>query len=129
MDDPLRDLAVAEFDVDRVTWIDLEADVLDGNEVYVTTLKELGRISVGAFEPAEVTETWSSETGPIEVAFDIDGIQHELEPAYLEDWIDPGILTGINMIIADSGRRFELYRAFDQTAFMLALTDEGATVA
>ena len=66
---------------------------------------------------------WAAEDGPVTVAFDLAGAHHELQPAYLEDWIDPGILVGINALIADSGRRFELYRAFDQTAVVLALTD------
>jgi hypothetical protein len=123
VDDPLRDLAVAEQDASRVLWIDLEADVFGGNEVYITTLEQLEAIAVEAFEPAGVTETWAAEEGPITVAFDLDGAHHELHPAYLEDWIDPGILIGINALIGDSGRRFELYRAFDQTALVLALTD------
>ena len=51
------------------------------------------------------------------------GTTRTLTPAYLEDWIDPGILVPINESIADSGRRFELYKAFDQTAFVITLTD------
>jgi hypothetical protein len=123
VDDPLRDVAVAEQDASRVLWIDLEADVVGGNEVYVAILEQLEAIALGAFEPTGVTETWAAEEGPITVAFDLGGSHHELRPAYLEDWIDPGILVGINARIEGSGRRFELYRAFDQTALMLALTD------
>lgn len=122
-DDPLRDLAVAEQDAARVLWIDLEADVFAGGDVYVATLDQLAGISVDAFAPTDVTETWDGGTGPITVAFELAGAHHELHPAYLEDWIDPGILADINARIADSGRRFELYRAFDQTAFIVALTD------
>ena len=121
--DPLRDLAIAEQDAARVLWIDLEADVAGGNEVYVATLEQLEAIGVGAFEPVGVSETWAAEDGPITVAFDLDGGHHELHPAYYEDWIDPGILVGIDALIAESGRRFELVRAFDQTAVILALTD------
>lgn len=57
------------------------------------------------------------------VTFMLDGTPHAVTATYLEDWIDPGILAGINEAIADSGRRFELYRAFDQTAYVMALTD------
>lgn len=118
------DLAVAEQDHARVWWRDLEADVVDGNDVYVQTLAEWGEISVGAFEPTEITEDWDGAEGPVFVEFDHRGTRHFLAPAYLEDWIDPGILVGINGLIAGSGRRFELYKSFDQTAFLMALTDD-----
>ena len=122
-DDPLRDLAVAEQDLDRVLWMDLEADVVAENEVYVTVLADLGSISVGAFAPSDVVETWAGEAGPISVAFEMGGARHEIRPGYLEDWVDPMILVPINELIADTGRRFESYKAFDQTAFVMALTD------
>jgi hypothetical protein len=79
------------------------------------SIEQLEGIGAGAFEPAGVSETWAAEEGPITVAFDLGGAHHELQPAYLEDWIDPGILVGVNALIAESGRRFELYRAFDQS--------------
>ena len=118
------DLAVAEQDQTRVWWRDLEADVSDGNEVYAQTLADWGEISVGAFEPMDITETWDRAEGPVIVEFDHDGTRHFVAPTYLEDWIDPGILVGINQLITGSSRRYELYRAFDQTAFVMALTDD-----
>ncbi len=120
----LLDLVVAEQDHARVWWRDLEADVVDGNDVYAETLAEWGEISVGAFEPTSITETWDGAEGPVIVEFDQNGARRFLAPAYLEDWIDPGILVGINDLIAGSGRRFELYKSFDQTAFLMALTDD-----
>jgi hypothetical protein len=127
VDDPFRDLAVAEQDAARVLWIDLEADVTEDNQIYVATLDQLEAISAGAFAPVGATESWDSGTGPVTVSFDLDGARHQLQPAYLEDWIDPGILVGVNALIGDGGRRFELYRAFDQTAMVLALTDAERT--
>lgn len=123
-DDPFVDLLVAEQDAARVWWRDLEADVSEANNVYVDALRGWADISVGAFSPEGVVETWAGEEGPIEVTFEVDGATHTLTPAYIEDWIDPGILVPINELIAESGRRFELYKAFDQTALVLALTDE-----
>jgi hypothetical protein len=122
-DDPLLDLIVAAEDPERVWWQDLEADVADGNDVYVETLQGWAAISQGAFEPTGITEDWASGEGPVSIAFSLGGEPREITPAYLEDWIDPGILTPINELIAPSGRRFELYQAFDQTAFVMALTD------
>ena len=126
-DDPLIELAVAEQDANRVWWQDLEADVLDGNDVYEWTLGGWSAISAGTFMPENVVESWASETGPVTVAFELAGEPHVLTPAYLEDWIDPTILTSINALIAPAGRQFALFQAFDQTAFVMALTDTERT--
>lgn len=123
-DDPLLELIVASLDESRVWWGDLEADVGHGSEAYVMTLEEWAAISKGAFAPEDIRETWESEEGPVTVAFALDGENVELRPEYLEDWIDPRILTPINERIAGSGRRFELFQAFDQSAFVMALTDK-----
>lgn len=128
-DEPLLDLFVAAQDVARVWWQDLEADVSDGNEVYVQTLAGWGGISAGSFDPKAIAEQWASESGPVTVTFELDGIEQTLHPAYLEDWIDLQVLGEINGLIASSGRRFESYRSFDQTAFVISLTpDERAAL-
>jgi hypothetical protein len=119
----LLDLAVAQQDHARVWWQDLEADVAPENEVYVQTLAAWSEISGGAFDPGEISESWAGPTGPVTIRFRLTDGTHELHPAYLEDWIDPGILAPIDALIAGSGRRFELYKAFDQTAFVIVLTD------
>ena len=45
-----------------------------------------------------------------------------LYPEYLEDYTDLGLLVQINALISDTGMQFELYKPFDQTGFVLALT-------
>jgi hypothetical protein len=122
-DDPLRDLVVAAEDHDRVWWGDLEADVSRDNDVYASLIQALAMISLGAFQPtSDITETWAGDEGPVAIDYTLaDGPQH-LAPAYLEDWIDPMIIGPINDSIAGSGRRFDLYRAFDQGALIIALT-------
>lgn len=122
VDDPLIELLVAERDTDRVWWQDLEADVADENQVYVSTVQDWAAISAGAFEPSDISESWASDSGPVTVAFSLGGKAHELHPEYHEDWIDPMIAAAINELIAPSGRRFEIVKAFDQTAFVMALT-------
>jgi hypothetical protein len=120
---PLMDLIVAEQDQSRVWWRDLEADVADGNDVYESTVRELAAISVGELSAIDVVETWDSEAGPVSVAVALDGgAELELRPAMFEDWIDPEILVDLNVAMGE-GRRFESYKAFDQTAFVMALTD------
>jgi hypothetical protein len=123
-DNPISDLVVAGVDDQRVWWNDLEADVGPSNNVYASTLDAWSAISVGAFAPTAVQETWASSSGPITVAFTLEGKRETLKPSYLEDWIDPAILTRINALIEPTGRQFELYRAFDQTLFLTALTAE-----
>lgn len=120
--DPLFELFLAELDRSRVWWRDLEADVFEGNRVYHAVLEELAAISLGAFAPASVAESWASEGGPVTVSFELDGQRHVLEPDYIEDWIDPTILDEINRLIDASGRRLEIVKAFDQTAYVVALT-------
>jgi hypothetical protein len=121
-DNPISELVVAGVDDERVWWGDLEADVDPTNKVYETTLEDWSAISAGAFAPTEIEETWASPTGPLTVSFLLAGKRETLKPAYLEDWIDPSILTRINGLIAPNGRQFELYRAFDQTLFLIVLT-------
>ncbi|HEV8489642.1 MAG TPA: hypothetical protein VGQ58_07640 [Candidatus Limnocylindrales bacterium] len=120
--DPFIDLLVAATDVSRVWWGDLEADVDEANAVYASVLEEWGAISSGAFAPTGIEETWDSPTGPVSISLTTGDRSLELQPEYLEDWIDPRILTPVNDVIAASGRQFELYRAFDQTLFLVALT-------
>lgn len=120
---PFLDLIVAEQDHDRVWWRDLEADVADGNAVYAATIEELAAISVGALQVDGVEERWEAPDRAPTIALTIDGAVREIRPAWIEDWIDPSILVDLNAAIADSGRRFESYKAFDQTAFVMALTD------
>jgi hypothetical protein len=123
-DEPLLELFVAEQDSARVWWRDLEADVGPDNGVYTSTLEEWAAISAGTFTPSAIEETWQSDAGPVKVAFDLGGTAHVLEPEYLEDWIDPRIATPINELIAPSGRQLAFFKAFDQTAFVMALTKD-----
>jgi hypothetical protein len=120
--DRLVDLTVADQDRHRVWWRDLEADVVQENEVYAQTVAEWGEISEGDFLPTDIVETWSGDSGPVILTYKLAGVEQRLTPAYLEDWIDPTILVPINASIAASGRRFELYKAFDQSAFVMAIT-------
>jgi hypothetical protein len=80
-------------------------------------------VSAGSFQPDQIEESWESEAGPVTVRFTLDGEDVELAPEYLEDWMDPRIITPINERIATTGRQFTLVQAFDQTAYLLALDD------
>jgi len=116
------ELCVLEFDENRVWWEDTEADVCNGNEIYIETLKEWGAISRGAFTPENLEENWASEEGPITVTFTLNGQKNRIYPRYLDDYIDVDILGQINKLIRKTGLQFAAYEAFDQTAFVVALT-------
>lgn len=120
--DVFSDLLLLSWDKNRVWWDDTEADVYKGNNVYVETLEEWARISRGAFLPENITETWESEQGPVWVDFTLDGTHHRLQPQYNGDWLDISIIDDINRLIRKTDYRFEVYEAFDQTAFVVVLT-------
>lgn len=115
------------LDKDRVWWRDTEADVCSGNSVYVETLQEWSVISRGTFMPENIREEWADEDGPVKLTFTLQGKPREIAPRFLNDYIDVGILSQINKFLVDSGIRFELYKPFDQTAFVVALTPHEKT--
>lgn len=116
------DLIVLSFDEERIWWKDTEADVCSGTTVYVQTIKEWSAISRGTFLPENVREDWTTEEGPIELTFFHNSQAIKLTPQYLDDYIDLGLLMLINSLIRSSGIQFELYKPFDQTGFIVALT-------
>ncbi len=122
--DRFSDLLVASRDPSRVWWQDLEADVASGNDVYAATVADWAAISVGAFRPESINGLWATDEGPVTVSMLVDGHPVELHPVVAEDWIDLGILQPINELIGSSGRRFLVVEPFDQTAYILALTDD-----
>lgn len=120
----LLELSLLSFDEDRVWWDDTEADVCRANLVYAKTLQAWRRISRGTFLPEEVEEHWETEEGPIEVSFTLTSQPVKLYPEYLEDYIDLNLLPQINKLIDKSNMQFELYQPFDQTGFVVVLTDQ-----
>ncbi len=118
----LAHMKVLAQDRTRVWWNDLEADVSSGNKVYIRTLEALGHISLGYFEPVAIEETWSTETGPISVRFELSGAQIELNPEYGADYIDIRILDDLNKLLQGTPIRFEMITPFDQTAYVVTLT-------
>jgi hypothetical protein len=122
--DRLTDLRLASADETRVWWNDLIAGVGKDNNVYVRTLGELSKISRGHFSPDEIQEMWDAERGPIAVAFLHKDEKVRVYPLYLGEDIDLSILDPINRMIAESGVELYVYRRFDDTAFIVALTPE-----
>jgi hypothetical protein len=97
---------------------------LRGNAVYENTITEWANISNGAFSPTSIKETWKSDTGPITITFELEGQEISIQPEYTDDYIDTKILFQINELTKNSGKQFEMHKAFDQTAFIVCLTNE-----
>jgi hypothetical protein len=119
--DPLADLQLLQYDPERIWWKDTEADVCPGNNVYVRVLEEWARISRGYFLPQKVSEKWLSKRS-VTVEFVFEGIPRRVIPKYRDDYLDVSILGEINKLLAVG--RFELYEPFDQTAYVVFLTNE-----
>jgi hypothetical protein len=117
-------LCVLACDRERVWWRDLEADVGCRTKVYVQTLKEWSQISCGSFIPKNISEAWDGSNGPVHITFDHKGEAVHLRPEYLSDYIDLNLLTDINEFIEGTGIRFEVYKPFDQSAYVISLTPD-----
>lgn len=80
--------AFLSADPEKFLDIDLEADVCNGNEAYVQVLQDLARASGGHFNPAQITETWDSDEGPVTVSFVNTGRRTTFHPEVFDDWLD-----------------------------------------
>jgi hypothetical protein len=100
------DVFLLRYDEAAARHGDPEADVCEGNEVYVSTLEAWAKITNGAFAPTDIQEEWQSERGPIEVSFLLEGRSVTIKPKYQNDWIDLAILLQLNQIIKADGKRF-----------------------
>jgi hypothetical protein len=121
---PLIELELLRFDDPRVWWEDTEADVGDGNGAYLDAVAGLAGISRDVFRPSRITETWETETGPIEVGFVLEGERRVVRPRYLNDYLDiEGLVEGINAFLPGVGPRFAIYAPFDQTALVVCVTE------
>ncbi len=123
----LDDLWLLSYDKQRVSVLDLEADVCAGNGIYIRVLNEWSDISNDLFKPRNITERWNNQE--ITVEFDCNGTRHVFRPVYLNDFIDIGILEKVNHSFDGTGSRFEAV-AMDQTCFVMLLSArEKATMA
>lgn len=114
------ELELAAGDHARVWWADTEADVQAGAKVYERVIRQWAAISRGIFLPARARERWESDEGPVDVAVDLDGQEHELRVSWLGDFIDvDGLLEQVNDILVDRARRFVPVTTGDQTAYVI----------
>ena len=124
---PFFDLHIAAFDKTRVWWKDTEADVCSGNNSYTRFINELSQISRGEFNPTNIIEEWKSEEGPITVKYNLFDTTLSINPNFIDDYLDVERIYDINHQLSSSVN-FEMFLPFDQTVFILALTDHEKTL-
>jgi hypothetical protein len=87
----LGPIEIAEYDRSKLLFMDLEADVFNGNEVYKSVINRFSELSNGQFQPIEIKEVWESDEGPITVSFSSDNQLTEFVPEYNNDWLHESV--------------------------------------
>jgi hypothetical protein len=114
-------LETAAVDRTRVWYADPEADVTEGNHVYVDAVTDWARISQGTFAPTDVRETWESDTGPVRVTFTESRRRHDIQLRHLDDWMDMELLCKIEAVTQPRGLRFMTAETGGQDVFVAGL--------
>lgn len=130
--DPGMDLnafQLAEHDPTKLLFIDLEAGVIQGNEVYIMVIEAFRALSNHTFNPTEIQEIWQSETGPITVSFRTKDSLISFQANYQNDWLDERVFEtcehelqkrGIRLVycLSDDGA------GYGQSIAIMRLTEE-----
>lgn len=120
------DLYVAELDDKRVWWGDLEGGVLNGNNVYATTVEKFGKLSGGYLKPEKIQEEWASDEGPVKVSFWDSDTLRVFDLKFHDDWYDIDFFKHLESSMKKNGSPYQFYM-HDQTGqdvFVIRLTEE-----
>ena len=91
------------------TWSETEgASVSRNNQEYLRAFERWSEISRGYFLPQDLKETWETESESVAIEFTINGMKQRIKPEYFEEYMDLEILVEINLLIAQTGYRFEV---------------------
>jgi hypothetical protein len=120
------ELHVAALDDTRVWWRDLEADILNGNNVYAQTVEEFGKLSGGFLRPAKIKEEWTSDEGPVKVSFWDSDTLRVFILKYYDDWYDTDFFQHMRSSLEDNGSPYQFYRhdRTGQDVFLIRLTED-----
>ena len=105
---------------------DLEADVCEGNDVYVEVLGEWAALSRGTFAPERIEEDWSGDD--VRISFDLAGTRHTITAKEDDDWLDVMIVEQLDPLLPSGGPRFHLWDVGDQSIGVCVVTDAEADV-
>ncbi len=84
-------IQIAQADESKCLFLDLEADVGKGNNVYEWVIKAYSRLSNGKFKPVEIKEKWESFEGPITISFVVHDSLISFNPEYEDDWLHESV--------------------------------------
>ncbi len=84
-------IQIAQTDKTKCLFLDLEADVGKGNNVYEWVVKAYSDLSNGVFNPVDIQEKWESFEGPIEISFKVNDSLISFKPEYEDDWLHESV--------------------------------------
>lgn len=84
-------IQIAQTDESKCLFLDLEADVGKGNNVYAWIIKAYSQLSNGKFKPYDIKEKWETFEGPIEISFTANDSLVSFNPKYEEDWLHESV--------------------------------------
>ncbi|SHG39392.1 hypothetical protein SAMN04488109_0030 [Chryseolinea serpens] len=117
-------LKIAQLDPKRVWWHDLEADVLNGNMVYASTVKEFVELSGGYLRAEQIKEEWETDNGPIHISFQDGDTLRAFQLKSYDDWYDEDFFNYMEKFMTANGSpyKFYVYIGTGQDAFVIRLT-------
>lgn len=113
------DMFLLMADYDRVWFQDLEC-VLPGENCYASALRQWSAISRGSFMPEDLSETWRSNKGPVNVQFTLGGRRHTFTHSG-GDTMDMAIIRMVNGLIKSTGYGFEVCDNLGMPNFVVVL--------
>lgn len=128
LDSPELDLFLLSFDPMRTLYesMDYGAALGPGLNAYVETVKALARISRNAFLPTEISESWDTPKGPIQIHFTVGGKKKTLKVDLWGGMFDFRILLQLNLLLWDTPYRYEM-APMDNILFVTVLTAQEKT--
>ena len=130
-DDGLAKNRMLHWDSQRFWQMVGGGSILPARKPYTQTLEQWASISLGAFKPEAIEESWEfaddgtgkpKEAKRVVVSFTCNGKRHELEPKIRDNRLDLDILVPINGLIVKTGRQFYVDHLSSLAADVLCLT-------
>lgn len=117
-------LKIAQLDPKRVWWHDLEADVLNGNMVYASTVKEFVELSGGYLRAEKIKEEWETDDGPVHISFQDGETLRAFQLRSIDDWYDEDFFSYMEKFMTANGSpyNFYIYIGTGQDVFLIRLT-------
>jgi hypothetical protein len=95
----LNPYQIACLDHTKMVYFDTEADVMNGNNVYVDLIRAIAEASDGEIQPVNISEVWETDNGPITVQFQSKGESIVFHPEYMDDWVADELFHTISDLV------------------------------